>query len=232
MARAKIGDSNYTMDDSDLLVVGPSLIQNQLLANFIAKQMGLDVQVCATDTWLKQDAANQSTLVLYDCLDMDSKTLRQFIGKEIGWTRTVALFNVEPTHSDDKDHDLEVTALSSGFKGIFKSSATPETLVRGIETILEGILWYSRSTFSTFFQHRRAPLCPQDDSTLTAREKEVLELVYMGATNDMVASKLFISPNTVKTHIYRIYKKIGVTSRFQAVHWASRHASLSSNEKA
>ena len=130
-----------------------------------------------------------------------------------------------PGYSNGKEYNLGVEALSSGFKGIFHSSATPDMLVNGIEKIGEGILWFSRDIFSDFFKHRRAPILPQDDSNLTAREKEVLELISSGASNELVASKLYISINTVKTHIYRIYKKIGVTSRFQAAHWASRHAS-------
>src|SRR6056300_1376623 len=137
MAGAKLMNSNCVMDDCDLLVAGPSLIQNQLLANYISKNMSLYVAICSAEECLKQSAVNHEVLVLYDCLDMDSKALRHFIHKEIGWTLTIALFNVAPSYNDDKAHDLGVEALSSGFKGIFHSLATPETLVRGIETILE-----------------------------------------------------------------------------------------------
>ena len=52
---------------------------------------------------------------------------------------------------------------------------------------------------------------------------EVLALVSSGARNDEIADRLFISPHTVKTHLYKIYKKIGVPNRLQAALWASKN---------
>jgi DNA-binding CsgD family transcriptional regulator len=56
-------------------------------------------------------------------------------------------------------------------------------------------------------------------STLTAREKEILSLLSSGLINRQIASRLGISPHTVKSHIYNIYKKINVTNRQQASLW-------------
>jgi LuxR family transcriptional regulator of csgAB operon len=58
---------------------------------------------------------------------------------------------------------------------------------------------------------------------LSPREIEVLALVAMGATNDEVADMLSVSPHTVKTHLYSIFKKIGVPSRLQAALWAAKN---------
>jgi DNA-binding NarL/FixJ family response regulator len=55
---------------------------------------------------------------------------------------------------------------------------------------------------------------------LSARECEVLEMLAAGHANKVIARRLDISPNTVKTHIARVYEKLAVASRTQAVHKA------------
>jgi LuxR family transcriptional regulator of csgAB operon len=62
-----------------------------------------------------------------------------------------------------------------------------------------------------------------EESLLTSRETEILTMISIGAKNDEIADKLFISPNTVKTHIYNIFKKIDVPNRLQAALWAAKH---------
>ena len=60
-------------------------------------------------------------------------------------------------------------------------------------------------------------------SILTPREIEILSLVAIGAKNEEIAEKLYISSNTVKTHIYNIFKKIDVPNRLQAALWAAKN---------
>ena len=54
-------------------------------------------------------------------------------------------------------------------------------------------------------------------SQLTDREMEILEMVGMGLPNKLIAAKLFIAEKTVKTHTNRMFRKLGVTNRLQAV---------------
>ena len=58
---------------------------------------------------------------------------------------------------------------------------------------------------------------------LTRREKQILRLTATGATNAEVAEELNVSMHTVKTHVYNLFRKIGVTNRIQAVNWAKEN---------
>lgn len=57
---------------------------------------------------------------------------------------------------------------------------------------------------------------------LSLREREVLQLIAKGFTNQEIAQRLFISPHTVKNHVSRIYQKIGMDDRTKVALWAVR----------
>lgn len=61
------------------------------------------------------------------------------------------------------------------------------------------------------------------DGALTARQVEILELVALGLTNPQIAGRLFVSENTVRTHVRRIYRLLGLTNRVGATRWWRDH---------
>lgn len=64
---------------------------------------------------------------------------------------------------------------------------------------------------------------PRWTEPLSPREVDVLELIAQGRTNREIATSLYLSANTVKSHIRSAYQKIGVDSRTQAVIWCFRN---------
>ena len=62
-----------------------------------------------------------------------------------------------------------------------------------------------------------------NESILTPREIEIVSMIATGAANSYIAEKLCISCNTVKTHLYHIFKKINVPNRLQAALWAAKN---------
>jgi DNA-binding CsgD family transcriptional regulator len=61
-------------------------------------------------------------------------------------------------------------------------------------------------------------------ASLTPAERDVVRLVSEGLANKDIATRLFVSPRTVQTHLTHVYTKLGLTSRVQLVHEAARHA--------
>ena len=68
-----------------------------------------------------------------------------------------------------------------------------------------------------------APVAVATIDDLTPRERSVLELVAAGYNNQQICNQLFLSINSVKTYIRTSYRKIGVTSRAQAILWGIRY---------
>ena len=61
-------------------------------------------------------------------------------------------------------------------------------------------------------------------ASLTPTERDVVRLVTEGLGNNDIATRLFVSPRTVQTHLTHVYTKLGLTSRVQLVQEAARHA--------
>jgi DNA-binding NarL/FixJ family response regulator len=70
---------------------------------------------------------------------------------------------------------------------------------------------------------RQLPRPVDEPGPLTPREAEIMALIVRGLSNEEIACRLGISPNTLKSHIRQAYRKIGATTRAQAVAWATQH---------
>ncbi|MEJ2725339.1 MAG: response regulator transcription factor [Deltaproteobacteria bacterium] len=214
-----------TLKDKFIFVVGPRRLQNELILYFLEQNAGATCRV-GSDSPLSSAIAgtgtNQPPLVLWDFDGGDEEeckaALECFPG-DILSRDYVALFNVLPNLG------IEEEALSRGVRGFFYVEDTLEQLQKGIMAIFEGELWVSRGIMSKFVLDKKEYQAgSQKNSTLlTRREIEILSLVAAGATNEDVAKTLFISPNTVRTHIYNIFKKINVPNRLQAALWAAKN---------
>jgi DNA-binding NarL/FixJ family response regulator len=113
-------------------------------------------------------------------------------------------------------------ALEAGASGFLLKDVRPEELIQAVRAVAAGGALLSpsatRTLIATFAgRQRRLPSPPPEMQTLTQRELEVLELIGRGLNNAAIASALFISDNTVKTHITRIFDKLDARDRVQAV---------------
>ncbi|MEO5563088.1 MAG: response regulator transcription factor [Chitinophagaceae bacterium] len=119
--------------------------------------------------------------------------------------------------NDDKIFD----AICAGASGYILKSTTPARLVEAINEVYSGgspMSPYIASRVLKLFQKFAPPVQSDDEKyTLSSREKEVLSLMVEGHTFHAIADKIFISYETVRSHVKRIYKKLHVASASEAV---------------
>ncbi|WP_411575046.1 LuxR C-terminal-related transcriptional regulator [Streptomyces fradiae] len=115
----------------------------------------------------------------------------------------------------DTDSDT-IPAIEAGATGYLLKDAPREELFAGVRAAAEGRTVLSPAVASRLVSAVRRPAAPADRA-LSAREREVLELVARGTSNRGIARELFISEATVKTHLTHLYAKLGVRDRAAAV---------------
>ncbi|MEV8554581.1 response regulator transcription factor [Streptomyces glaucescens] len=125
----------------------------------------------------------------------------------------------------DLDHYV-YAALTAGASGFLLKDVTPEHLVSALRLVQTGDALLAptitRRLIERFAPHDepRADAPHRDPSGLTPRELEVLRLLATGLSNAELASRLFLSPTTVKSHVGRILAKLDLRDRVQAVVFA------------
>ncbi|MFJ2738676.1 response regulator [Streptomyces sp. NPDC087440] len=117
--------------------------------------------------------------------------------------------------------DYVYGALRAGATGFLVKDTEPEELVRAVRVAHRGDALISpsvtRRLIAEFAGRVKAPVTSPRLNALTAREREVMELVAAGLTNDEIAARLVLSPATSKTHVSRIMTKLAVRDRSQLV---------------
>ncbi|MFE5832558.1 response regulator [Streptomyces sp. NPDC056488] len=116
----------------------------------------------------------------------------------------------------DTDTDT-LPAIEAGATGYLLKDAPREELFAAVRAAAGGRTVLSPAVASRLVTAVRAPAAPPADTTLSAREAEILALVARGTANRAIAAVLFISEATVKTHLTHIYAKLGAKDRAAAV---------------
>lgn len=111
--------------------------------------------------------------------------------------------------------------MQAGANGYLHKHCLSGQLSDAIDTVLRGQVYLSSETLTSFFRLFRfyagRSLEVACKLKLTQREQEVLHWLVQGASNDEIASHLYITVATVKAHLTAIFQKLSVTSRTQAI---------------
>jgi DNA-binding NarL/FixJ family response regulator len=164
----------------------------------------------------EEPVENQVDIVLYDSFaqpESDRDEISVLVASPRAGKVVVYTWNFHP--------DLVVGARQRGAAGYLSKTLSPRELVVALEAIHAGDVVVSDSPLRA----RSAPGLdwPGRPEGLTDRESEILALITQGKANAEVAALTYLSPNTVKSYIRTIYRKINVSSRTQAVLWGVDH---------
>ena len=167
-------------------------------------------------------AANYNILLVnYQALNVITTydLINQFM-QDNGYTNLV-IFDV-PKNSD-------VLALKEwpNLKGLFYESSDDSLFQQGLEAIEQGKLWFPRDVTDSWMRQMLASeqQTALQSSNLTCKEIKVLNLLYSGLHSSAIADKLFISEATVRVHLHKVYQKIAVKNKQQALAWCQKNLS-------
>jgi DNA-binding NarL/FixJ family response regulator len=193
------------VNDYDIVVMGIAHILEQYRDRVVIAE--LDTNVAVSD---------MVDIVLYDCFaqpESDHDEISVLIRNPRARRVAVYTWNFNP--------DVIENARRQGVNGYLSKALPARDLVAALEAIHAGEIVISDPPFRT--RSIGGLNWPGRNEGLTDRESEILALITQGHSNAEVATLTHLSPNTVKSYIRTIYRKIDVTSRTQAVLWGVRH---------
>jgi DNA-binding NarL/FixJ family response regulator len=202
------------------------------ISQFVSLIEACDISISQNHFLTKTDLNHNLYFIDLYCSTKPSQLSSQIL--QLANSHKVILFNADESF-DEKN------ALLAKVAGVFYCADRVDVILKGIECIKNGELWFKSATkddaLSAFIYAKRASIGQINSAktnslletsrseanpalpTLTKREKTIINLVSSGAKNKEIADKLHISPNTVKTHIYSIFRKTSSRNRIELITW-------------
>ncbi len=114
------------------------------------------------------------------------------------------------------DDESVLKAIAAGAKGYVDEAAAPAEFIQALRIVHQGSVWAPRHVLSTFIERVSASpgrIFPAGRISFTDREKEVLEMLVAGRSNKEIGAALGIEERTVKAHVAKLMRKVGVQNR-------------------
>lgn len=124
------------------------------------------------------------------------------------------------------DEEMLSGALRAGAAGFVLKDSSAEDLIRAVRAVAGGEAWLDPAVTARVLRayvSSPAPVVQAVSESLTSREMEVLRAIGQGLSNGEIAQTLFISELTVKSHVGRVFAKLGLRDRAAAVVYAFEH---------
>ena len=211
---------------------------HKILTDALATVVGLDptLALVAPPVHDPITAIEVCTEQLPDVVLMDIIFKGEGTGAMTGIEATRRIKEVSPSTkvvimtAHDEDH-LLVEAVEAGASGFLGKDEAAEELLSAAKAANDGEVLIDPATLTRLLAQVARQREAQRDAQnllddLTDREREILQLLAEGMRNDDIAAKLFISPQTVQTHVRNILGKLRVHSKLEAVAFAVRHGAI------
>jgi two-component system nitrate/nitrite response regulator NarL len=212
-----------------VLVADNTQIHTQLLADALKREAGLDVTSADCDSnSLVATAVSHKTDVLVVSSNLDEQPHRSFeVLRELRalqpQIRGVMLL-------DSSKHEVILHAFRAGARGIFSRHDSMESLCKCVRSVHEGQIWANTVQMSFAVEAlASSPTVRAVDANgldlLSKREMEVVRSLAEGLTNREIAERLGLSQHTIKNYLFRVFDKLGVSSRVELLFMTLNQAS-------
>jgi DNA-binding NarL/FixJ family response regulator len=217
-----------TPDSVAVLVADSSQMQSQLLTSALRRHPEFKVVSCAMESEAILNAIRSfpAQVVL-----LTTDHHRGGVA-DMGTVRRVHLAHPQIQKVllvESYDRDLVINAFRSGARGVFCYTHAPfRTLCKCITRVRAGQIWANTQQLQYLIEvMSQVPslrvVSAQGVQLLTARQEQVVALVAEGLSNREIARELRLSEHTVKKYLFRIFEKLGISSRVELVLYAVAH---------
>lgn len=206
------------MTPTRAFVVAPAPVTRAGLRSMLADAEGTDVRVVGEAS----SPPDSSELSEADVVLLANEELLEEASFAVAEDGTQALVLI----SDEDNAVSRLRAMQLRGWGVVPPDAPPEELAAAIAAAGQGLIVLPKAVTERLL-HEPAASAEELSETLTAREREVLDLLGHGLSNKLIGRELHISEHTVKFHISSLYAKLGVNNRAEAVSRGARYGLIS-----
>ena len=206
------------MTPTRAFVVAPAPVTRAGLRSMLANAEGSDVRVVGEAS----SPTDSSELSEADVVLLANEELLEEASFAVAEDGTQALVLI----SDEDNAVSRLRAMQLRGWGVVPPDAPPEELAAAVAAAGQGLIVLPKAVTERLL-HEPAASAEELSETLTAREREVLDLLGHGLSNKLIGRELHISEHTVKFHISSLYAKLGVNNRAEAVSRGARYGLIS-----
>ncbi len=180
-----------------------SQLISDALCNLLNKEEGYNILVA-------NDGSTHDN-IMPDVILVDSNNINQELFSQHPDSKVILI------DTGIKQEDIIAIMLSYKIYGIFSANTNIRLFKKALEVVCAGQIWMDNNILLTFLHNNGLISKTGKVYGITEKERVVIEHVCQGHTNKEIASELFLSEQTVKAHLNRIFRKVNVSSRSQLV---------------
>lgn len=204
-----------------LVVVGDEIFKISLIKKELSEMPDLEVEHMTLKELKLHRTQEDINLVMLDFSVLEDGLCNDFFVDGLGYD--ILIFSAPKGSVEEKIMKWK------SVKGVLPYTAPIEHLRKSVHHILRGGMWMPRNCLEKMVRYYRHPSVFANTLQLdfTKRERQILSHIANGQSNQQIANDLFLAESTVKTHIYKLYKKMNVHCRHDALEqlkgndWAS-----------
>jgi len=218
MIQNKIPNDASQADSVILHMVDFDNLQTRILTTMVGEHFSLPCHILAlSNADQYQYSATNQYFTLINCLAYSVDNINNLLANlyKNNQEHRVVLINIS------RGSEFEELISWPHVMGMFYADSKPEQLLKGLQEVMDNGHWLPRHlTIRILNTLRQAPVQPEHKKVLTPRELQILQHLIDGQTNQEIGEHFYVSSHTVRSHLYNVFKKIGVKNRTQACNWA------------